>query len=97
MRLSELPIVDRTREEEFEKWWSHTQVKFMCGETLAKQIWKNAWTCAKLGQWEATKAEVLSEIKAKLFADATSAFLDGDDDEAILLRRVANKIESCGV
>lgn len=92
MRLSELPIIDRTREEEFEKWWAHANENSSCEKRAAKWVWQCAWCTAKLGQLERAKAEVLSEVKAILFADATSAFLDGDDEEAQLLRRIANDL-----
>lgn len=84
---------DMTREEEFEKWWGSTQTKYYWRDEIAKQVWNAAWCAAKLGQWEATKAEAVSEIKAKYRADAAKAFLDGDDDEAFLLRRLANAVD----
>lgn len=92
MRLSELPIIDRTREEEFEKWWAHANENSSCEKRAAKWVWQCAWCTAKLGQLERAKAEASSEIKAKLFAEATAAFLDGDDAEAMLLRRIANNL-----
>lgn len=93
MKITGLPIADMTKEEEFEKWWTREpgDVRFV-HELSAKKIWDVAWCTATQGQWEATKYEALSEIKESLFAEATSAFLDGDDGEALLLRRLANRI-----
>lgn len=73
-------------ETKFNNWPGNPRnVKYLTTCEAACAAWYAAWHGA-------TKIESLSEIKEFLFAEAASAFLDGHDDEARLLRRVANRI-----
>lgn len=88
-KISDLPILDMTKEEEFDAWWARSQTKYYWSEEVAKQVWSAAWCCARLGQWEAAKAEASAELEAQLWAIAGQAFNTGHDDQAKWFRALA--------
>lgn len=69
---------------EFEKWWDHTPLRHMIGQSMATQIWCAAWACAcaTLGQYERVEAEKCVEIRAKLLAMAVESFKERDHERA---------------
>lgn len=91
MRLSELPIIDMTREDEFEKWWAHANENSSCEKRSAKWVWQCAWTTAKLGQLDRAEDEACVEIRANLMALAVQCFRDKEDDQAEFFRNLADE------